>query len=417
MKIKKSEKTLRAMMAVAGAILLGGFCTGFAGCSPKSAASTTKDPSARIVGVTTVQRENLSQDLSIAAEFQPYQEVSVYAKVSGYIKHLDVDWGTRVKTGQLLAVLEIPELQQQIDEDQAAVEKSIQDVASAAEKVNQAKAAYDIAHLTSTRLIQVSKSQPGLVAQEELDVAAGKDLQASANYSAAKDTLAAANQELLVSKAALQKDQAMYSYSRITAPFDGVVTELDAYTGALLPAGTSSNKGDLALCRISQINPLRLTIPVPESAVHLIHIGLPASVQVPSLKKTYQGKVARFSDRIDMDTRTMYTEIDVPNPNREIVPGMYAYARLVLQQHASTLVVPVQVLQQGSTAATVFRVDHNNKIQQVTVTLGLQTATQAEILGGLSEGDEVVVSPPATLRSGQKVSPQTVTVPAVQGES
>lgn len=417
MKIQKPEKMLRAIIVAASAVLLSVLCAGFAGCSQKTAAEATKDPAAPIVGVTTVVRQNIAQDLSIAAEFQPYQEVSVYAKVSGYIKHLDVDWGTRVKTGQLLAVLEIPELQQQIDEDEAAVQKSIQDVASASEKVNQAKAAYDIAHLTSTRLIQVSKSQPGLVAQEELDVAAGKDLQASANYSAAKDTLAAANEELLVSKAALQKDQAMYSYSRITAPFDGVVTELEAYTGALLPAGTSSNKGDLALCRISQINPLRLTIPVPESAVHLIHIGLPADVQVPSLKKTYQGKVARFSDRIDMDTRTMYTEIDVPNPNREIVPGMYAYAKLVLQQHADALVVPVQVLQQGATGATVFRVGAGDKVQQVTVTLGLQTATQAEILSGLSEGDELVVSPPATLHAGATISPQKVTLPTVQGES
>lgn len=417
MKIERSERMLRVATAAASTLLMGLLCAGFAGCSQKSAASTTKDPSAPIVGVTKVTRQNLAQDLSIAAEFEPYQEVSVYAKVSGYIKHLDIDWGTRVKTGQLLAVLEIPELQQQIDEDQAAVQKSIQDVASASEKVNQAKAAYDIAHLTSTRLIKVSKSQPGLVAQEELDVAAGKDLQASANFSAAKDTLAAADQELLVSKAALQKDQAMYSYSRMTAPFDGVVTQLEAYTGALLPAGTSSNKGDLALCRISQINPLRLTIPVPESAVHLIHIGLPADVQVPSLNKTYQGKVARFSDQIDMTTRTMYTEIDVPNPNREIVPGMYAYAKLVLQEHANTLVVPVQVLQQGPTAATVFRVGHDNKVQQVTVTLGLQTAARAEILSGLNEGDELVVSPPATLHSGETVSPQKVTLPTVQGES
>lgn len=415
MKIQKPEKTLRGVTVAASAVLL--LCAGFAGCSQKTAAEATKGPAAPIVGVTTVVRQNIAQDLSIAAEFQPYQEVSVYAKVSGYIKHLDVDWGTRVKAGQLLAVLEIPELQQQIDEDQAAVQKSIQDVASASEKVNQAKAAYDIAHLTSTRLIQVSKSQPGLVAQEELDVAAGKDLQASANYSAAKDTLAAANEELLVSKAALQKDQAMYSYSRITAPFDGVVTELEAYTGALLPAGTSSNKGDLALCRISQINPLRLTIPVPESAVHLIHIGLPADVQVPSLQKTYQGKVARFSDRIDMDTRTMYTEIDVPNPNREIVPGMYAYAKLVLQQHADALVVPVQVLQQGAASATVFRVGADNRVQQVTVTLGLQTATQAEILSGLNEGDELVVSPAATLHAGATISPQKITLPTVQGES
>ena len=417
MKIEKREVLSCVAARTAVASLLAVACWNVASCSQKTLASQTQDPSARIVGVTKVIRQSFSQSLTIAAEFQPYQEINVYAKVSGYIKHLDVDWGTRVKTGQLLAILEVPELEQQIEEDQAAMQKSVLDVASASEKVNEAKSADDVAHVTATRLANVSKSQPGLVAQEELDVAQGKDIQASASLSAAKDTLAAANQELLVSKAALQKDQAMYSYAHITAPFDGVVTELDAYTGALLPAGTSSNKGDQALCRVSQINPLRLTIPVPESAVHLIHAGLSAQVQVPSLKKTYEGKVARFSDRIDLETRTMYTEIDVPNPNREIVPGMYAYATVVLQESNDALVVPVQVLHEGGSSVSVFRVGADNKVQQVPVTLGLQNATQAEILSGLKAGDVVVVSPPATLRDGETVSPKIVQVPSVQGES
>src|SRR5215469_1103213 len=417
MKIEKREVLLRAAVRMVAAGLLAFACWNLASCSQKTAASQSPDPSARIVGVTKVVRQSLSQSLTIAAEFQPYQEINVYAKVSGYIKRLYVDWGTRVKTGQLLAVLEIPELERQIEEDQAAVQRSVQDVASAHEKVNVAKSAYDLAHLTATRLTNVSKSQPGLVAQEELDVAQGKDIQASASLSAAKDTLAAADQALLVSKAALQKDQAMYSYAHITAPFDGVVTELDAYTGALLPAGTSSNKGDLALCRVSQINPLRLTIPVPESAVHLIRAGLSAQVQVPSLKKTYEGNVARFSDRIDLDTRTMYTEIDVPNPNHEIVPGMYAYATLVLQESDDALVVPVQVLREGGNSVSVFRVGADGKAQEVPVTVGLRNATQAEILSGLNAGDVVVVSPPATLRNGETVSPKTVQLPSIQGES
>jgi RND family efflux transporter MFP subunit len=417
MKMEKKKLPPCVVTRTSAAALLAFTCCSLACCSQKTAASQSPNTSARIVAVTKVMRQNLSQSLTIAAEFQPYQEINVYAKVSGYIKRLYVDWGTRVKTGQPLAVLEIPELEQQIEEDQAAVQRSVQDVASAREKVNESKSAYDVAHLTATRLTNVSKSQPGLVAQEELDVAQGKDIQASASLSAARDTLAAADQELLVSKAALQKDQAMYSYAHITAPFDGVVTELDAYTGALLPAGTSSNKGDLALCRVSQINPLRLNIPVPEAAVHLIHVGLPAQVQVPSLQKTYEGKVARFSDRIDLDTRTMYTEIDVPNPNHEIVPGMYAYATLVLQESNEALVVPVQVLRESGSSVSVFRVGADNTVQEVPVTLGLQNATQVEILSGLNAGDVLIVSPSATLHNGETVSPKSVQVPTIQGES
>ena len=119
----------------------------------------------------------------------------------------------------------------------------------------------------------MQKTRPELVAQEEVDIAQGKDLEANAGVSAAKDALAASEQALLGAKAALEKDKAMYAYANITAPFDGVVTEIDAYTGALLPAGTSSNKGDQALCRFSQNDLLRLVIPVPERAVADVHVG------------------------------------------------------------------------------------------------------------------------------------------------
>ena len=200
--------------------------------------STGKAANPPTAAVVTVQRHDLASELSIASEFQPYQEVNVYAKVSGYIQKLYVDWGAHVKQGQLLAVLEIPELQQQLQQDEAGVKKSEQDLARASEELNRAQSAYTVAHLTYSRLADVQKSRPELVAQEEIDVAEGKDLEASAGASAAKDSLAASEQELLASKAALERDRAMYAYARIEAPFEGVVTEIDAYTGALLPAGT-----------------------------------------------------------------------------------------------------------------------------------------------------------------------------------
>ena len=182
-------------------------------------------------------------------------------------RRLYVDCGTHVKQGQVLAVLEIPELQQQLQQDEASIHRSEQDLARANEELNRAQSAYKVAHLTYTRLADVQKSRPELVAQQEIDVSKGKDLEASAGVSAQKGALAAAEQALLVAKAALEKDQAMFDYSHMTAPFDGVVTQIYAYTGALLPAGTSSNKGDSGALPPVAKQSSALVIPVPERAV------------------------------------------------------------------------------------------------------------------------------------------------------
>ncbi len=170
----------------------------------------------------------------------------------------------------------------------------------------------------------------------------GKDLEASAGVSSQKDALASADQGLQVAKAALGKDQALFDYAQMTAPFDGVVTQIYAFTGALLPAGTAStSKGDSALCRLSQNNLLRLVIPVPERAVPDVHLGQMVSVDVSGMKiKPSTGKIVRISDQIDMDTRTMHTEVDVPNPKFELVPGMYASVKIPLHSAANVLMVP-----------------------------------------------------------------------------
>src|SRR5579862_5037075 len=157
---------LALLPLVAAALLTG------CGSAGKTKADEADAPSVAVVKVT---RQNLSNELEIASEFLPFQEIDVYAKVSGYIQKLYVDWGTHVKQGQLMAVLEIPELEQQLQQDDAQVHRSENDVERARETINQAESAYKVAHLTSQRLADVQKSQPGLIAQQDLDVADGKD--------------------------------------------------------------------------------------------------------------------------------------------------------------------------------------------------------------------------------------------------
>ena len=381
-----------------------------AGCGSTTKVSAENPANAPHVAVVSAAKKAISSNLEIASEFEPYQEISVYAKVSGYIKELHINWGTHVAEGQLLAVLEIPELQQQLELDQASVRRSEQDVARAQEELARSESAYTVAHLTYTRLANVQKTRPELVAQEEIDVAQGKDLEANAGVSSAKDALAGSQQELLGAKAGLDRDKALYSYARITAPFDGVVTEMDAYTGALLPAGTSSNKGDQALCRLSQNDLLRLVIPVPERAVASIHIGETVAVSVSGLNRKFDGKIVRFSDQIDPDTRTMHTEVDVPNPSYVIVPGMYATVEIPLQTVQNALTVPVQAVQSGAEGrGTVLVVGPDNRIERRDVTIGIESSADAEILSGLSEGKRVVFGEQAQFSPGELVAPVPVT--------
>jgi RND family efflux transporter MFP subunit len=390
-------------------LLLGTACCLLAGCG-SSAKRVDDAANAPVAPVVTAHRENLTSRLSIAAEFQPYQEVNVYAKVSGYIQKLYVDWGAHVKQGQLLAVLEIPELQQQLEQDEANTKKSEQDLARAKEELNRATSAYTVAHLTYSRLADVQKSRPELVAQEEIDVAEGKDQEASAGESSAKDALAGSEQELAASKAAMEKDRALFGYSRITAPFDGVVTEIGAYTGALLPAGTSSNKGDQTLCHLSQNNLLRLVIPVPERAVADLHVAEPVTVSVSSINKTFPGKVSLFSDQIDEQTRTMHTEVEVPNPAFEIVPGMYATVEIPLHTVANALTVPVQAVEtSGETSGSVLVVGTDNRIEKRDVTIGVQNATEVEILTGLRENERVIFGEQSQYKPGELVNPKPIT--------
>lgn len=400
----KKTRRLRNLLCAA-LLLLPVASVLLAGCSgnKSSADDLAKAPVAPVVKVA---RRNISDTLNIASEFLPYQEIDVYAKVSGYIRQLNVDWGTRVHQGEVMAVLEVPELEEQIELDQASVRRSQNDLERSREELNRSQSAYDVAHITYTRLAEVQKSQPELVAQEEIDIAKGKDLEASASVSGAKDGLAGAEQALAVARAALAKDQALFDYTRITAPFDGVVTRIDAYKGALLPAGTSSNKGDLALCHLSQNNLLRLVIPVPERAVPDIHIGQTISVDVSALKKSFDGKIVRLSDQIDPETRTMHTEVQVTNPSYEIVPGMYASVELPLHSAAGVLSLPVQAIHSTSEEkGNVLFVGPDNHVQPREITIGLRGASWIEVLSGLQEGDQVIFGEQASFTPGQLVKP------------
>jgi RND family efflux transporter MFP subunit len=267
---------------------------------------------------------------------------------------------------------------------------------------------YTALHLEYTRLNGVFESQPGLVAQQEVDDAQGKDLAAASQVDASQSSLEAAQSQLLMAKSSLIHDQALFAYASITAPFSGVVTQRYANLGTLMQAGTSSSMQALPLVKLSQDDLYRLVIPVPESSVRYIRVGDPVEVRVPALNRSFPGKVARFSLDVQEGTRTMHTEVDVPNPGRLLMPGMYAETTLTLEARDNVLAVPLEAVTREGNQTTVYVVSPAGKVELRVVTVGLETATDAEVVSGLAEGESVIVSDRSGLKPGEEVRPQVV---------
>lgn len=360
------------------------------------------------VGVVRITKKPLGRTLTLSSELVPFQEIDVYAKESGYVKDLPVDYGTHVQKGQIIATLEIPELKSQLRQDDAAIANATEQITHAKNELSRVEAQHKVMQLQFDRLNNVAKSKPGLVAQQEVDDSEGKALASAAQVEGSRSNLQSAQSQLTAAQAKREQDQVLFDYTKITAPFAGVITQRFANLGALVQAGTSSSTQAMPIVKLSQDDLFRLVIPVPESYVRYIHIGDPVNVKVPSLDRSFPAKVARFSVDVREDTRTMHTEVDVPNPQHLMLPGLYADATIQLEHKEDAVAVPLQALDHTTNGIRVDVVTASNNIEIRQVTIGIQTATDAEILSGLKEGDMVVVSDRSSLKAGQSILPKPV---------
>jgi RND family efflux transporter MFP subunit len=376
------------------------------GCSRNGPVEAAAPAPAPTVPVAKVSPEDLNRDLVLTAEFKPFQEVDVMAKVAGYIKDIRVDAGDRVNEGQLLATLEVPEMKDDLTRATASVQRANAEVRRAEDELQRAQSAHDIAHLSFERLTAVSQKRPGLIAQQEIDDAKAKDLVTEAQIASAKSARAAAVEQVAVNQAEVQKVKTLTEYTRVTAPFPGVVTKRFADKGSMIQAGTASQTQAMPVVRLSQNNELRLILPVPESAVPTVHIGQQVEVRVPTLNRTFPGRVARFSGKVAAATRTMDTEVDVQNPSLVIMPGMYAEVNLRLDHRARALAVPVMAVDREADGGKVMVVTPNNRVETRKIALGLETASAIEVRSGLNEGDLVVISGRSSLQAGEEVRPK-----------
>ena len=242
-----------------------------------------------------------------------------------------------------------------------------------------------------------------MVAQQDLDTAKSKEV-------GAEGALGEAKQHRDEAQAELGRLNTLVAYERITAPFDGIITQRFADVGSLIQAGTSSNTQALPLVQLAQDSLLRLRFPVPEAQTPLITDGKKVEVTVPALNKTFVETVTRNAWQINRSTRTMTTEVDIENPQGSIKAGMYGYVRLPLQVANQALAVPLQALTIDDNP-TVLALTKDGTLQERKVKVGLRTPDDAQILGGLDEGDVVVVGNRSGLVAGQKVETKFVELP------
>jgi len=332
------------------------------------------------VSVVSPKRTAPADEIILPGNVQPYISSPVYARTNGYLKKWYFDIGARVKKGQLLAVIETPEVDQQLQQ--------------ARSNLLTAQANLELASITKNRYQGLLKSNA--VSQQDVDNAVG-------SYNANAAIVEA-------DKAAVQQYSALVSFEKVYAPFDGVITARNTDIGDLINSGSSSNvKTDLF--HIAQPGTLRVYVNVPEEYSRGITVGMPADLSLAEFPdRKFQGKVVRTAEAINVTTRTLLIEVDVSNPTGTLLTGSYAEVHLAVPTQASTFLLPVNTLlfrTEGLRVAVV----NGGKVVLTTVTPGHDFGNEIEIVAGLKANDQVIINPPDSLVSGQQVQIVQATLP------
>jgi RND family efflux transporter MFP subunit len=403
--MNKTKWIIAAFVVVGGVVLIWRW-SAHGGAEAEDGSHREASAAETPAEVVRVERHTIGNTLTIAGEFKAFQDVDVHAKVAGYIRTINVDVGDHVKQGQTIAVLEVPELAAQLAGADAGTRSAQEQIRRAQGDLQRAQSSQVAAHSAYVRLKQAADSRAGLVAQQEVDDAQAKDEGSAAQVASAEAELSAAKQQLEMAQANQKQYAALSNYTRITAPFAGVITNRFADTGALVAAGTSSSTQANPVVRLAQISVLRLVLPIPESVAAQIRLGQAVKVHVQALDRDFQGKVSRFAGSLDMQTRTMETEIDVENRDGSLLPGMYTETQVSLRQKKDVLTVPLEAVNRNGDDATVLTVNAQNIVEERHVRLGLEDEARVEVISGLAEGDRVIIGNRSAFRNGQTIQPK-----------
>ncbi len=354
-----------------------------AGKSDPGASSGTAD-ALPLVTVVEPLRKPAILSLTLPVSVEALNEATLYSKVAGYLQWINVDKGDRVKKGQVLALVEVPEIEKEYQSAQAAVEE-----AQAVER--RAQADESLKEVTYKRLADVRQSQPDVISQQEVDVA-------RAAYAVAPGV---AKARVGLARADLGKLEAQREFAKIRAPYDGVVTARFVDPGALIQQGTNS-KGN-PIVTVASIDTVRVYLSVPETSVSYVKEGRPVQVVLDAFPgKEFRGRITRFADALDPQTRTMKTEVDLPNPGRHILSGMYGTAKLELSAESGALFVPDQAVHRDAEGHPFVYTVAQNHVQKLAVETGLDDGKLIQ-LRGLRGDESIVLATTANLREGLSV--------------
>ena len=339
------------------------------------------------IDVVRVVEQPLNVDVSMPAELNAYQTVAILPRVTGFVKSIRVDRGSRVRAGDLIALLDAPELTAQRAESQSKLKAAEAQLAAVRSKADAGASTLD--------KLKAASATPGVVAGNDL-VLAQKSLEAD------QGQVAAAQQNIEAARQALKSVSDMEAYLRVTAPFDGVVTERNVHPGALV--GPASGAGaSIPMVRIIENDRLRLVVPVPEAYTAGVTPGAEVSFSVAAYPgQMFSGKVARIAQAVDVSTRTMAVELDVVNKDGRLAPGTFCQVQWPVHRTGSSLLVPAGSIASTTGRSFVVRV-RNGRTEWVDVKTGLTSGPLIEVFGDLRPGDEIAARGTDEIRASTDV--------------
>lgn len=340
--------------------------------SPEQEPAQSSQADARLVQVVKPQRRDVARTLSLPANIAPWYRATLYAKVSGYLKWIGFDKGDEVKNGQLLAVIDAPELQDQYE---------------------QAESDYAIKKLTYERLLSVWKENPDVIAKQDVDVA-----QAAAEGA----------------KQLMERRRTFLAYTKITAPFAGTITARFADPGTLIQSAIGSATQANPLFTLMDLDTVRVYVSVPQESAMPAKAGVPAVLTIKEMPGVeIKSQITRTTESLDPATRTLLVEIDVPNKDHRLQPGMFVNATLALEQHPNVLTIPPAAIDPPSNGKpkAVFVVD-KGAVRRVPIKTGLDDGSWVEVVEGLTGNEDVVVVGKNNLADGQTVTASPYALPS-----
>jgi RND family efflux transporter MFP subunit len=377
------------------------------GCSrnsdPPPAVAHAASDAITIVATAKPGRERLSRTMSLAGEFRANRQVDLHAKVAGYLKTIAVDVGDRVREGAVVATLEVPEMDADLAQAAAQRSRAEAELLRGRAELQRSEASLTLERVSYDRLAAAAKAEKGLIAEQEIDAAMARRTASEAQVASAKAAITIAERQIEAAKAGEQRTHMLKDYTRISAPFAGVITRRYADPGAMIQAGTASQSQAMPVVRLAEIAKMRFVAVAPESAVPLIRTGHPVEVRAAALNRSFPAAVSRVNGNIQFSSRTMEVEIDVANSAGLLLPGMQGEAVLTLAQSQDAITVPVQAVINAGGNRYVWFVNGNEEVEERQIRTGIESAASFEVLEGLRGDEQLVVSNRGLLKPGLKV--------------